>query len=904
MTTKRLYGLILLIILAIVSIASFIRLQNLTPLQERSEAATPEMNAFVKNEYDFINQLYLKYIGNKTTAQIADTYQEVYDEFKPGINNSADFYRGICSLGTINAIAKEGKLDMSDPFSEYFRNKYNSNEFLFILDFEKKRGGWHVRSAPGFDCLIAASAMRDVLGDKKNQIVKDIGTFVRGIESSLLQESTDLKFDGTIVGYYKGLAATNIGDSQAEEALAVASLFEAASNFLPSSGEGSITEDERKRWHETARDLAKWAITKGCTNCSIQNDNWLINNHNMSPNPNYTLSLLTAYSEIALASKQKGNNIVGNTLPADIFDVTLANDLTEVGKSVDNYLSTNFSFEGGFKIIDFSGNTETNFDYRNTHYTLTGEMINTSTPIASVDSMNQFVTPEGSLKSYLYHDDRTWSYTCDLNNNNCKADGQNSKLSDWLGGVNGKEQAWNTSTYPLPTRVDSVNQWYKDDNNLLTFIYSGNRVWHFICTKNPNGTGSTCNAQYTKTLSDHFSNVVWSGNKNRLDSVSEFVVPNTNTLKGYIFKDSSYWVYSCDKTNYPNSCTAEPNNIRTLSGLWDAVSVNNFPGVWDPPKDAVDSIHQYYNPAGELISVVTRGAKIWIYSCPDCKAVTTQTLKQYFEPIQYKWKWPMFAQDGTEQLIGVSDWGMDGTFQNSAFSTLYLVNNVENFDIYQRLQQEEIRRKRNTSTLPLPSEFTNNKWNYNALTTTRVAGVLFNMRDGSGPPQTVERKINAHWWFNMLVGKNHSMAYLALTDKKILGAFDEPVPTPTFTITPTPSITATPTVTKTPTPKSTQTPTPIPTTTTLTPTRTPTPIVTLISTNTPPGTCTRFSRGDATCNDVIDINDLDCWVYEFVFKKRLLETLNSGQTCVKSADFNGQNDVGLLDFAIWRLNKI
>ncbi|HRN70739.1 MAG TPA: hypothetical protein PLS49_06175, partial [Candidatus Woesebacteria bacterium] len=79
------------------------------------------------------------------------------------------------------------------------------------------------------------------------------------------------------------------------------------------------------------------------------------------------------------------------------------------------------------------------------------------------------------------------------------------------------------------------------------------------------------------------------------------------------------------------------------------------------------------------------------------------------------------------------------------------------------------------------------------------------MSDGFDTPQPPERKVNAHWWFNMLAGKNHSMAYLALTDKKILGSFDETLPTntPFPTNTPRPTNTLVPTATNTPRPTST-----------------------------------------------------------------------------------------------------
>lgn len=356
MSRQRLYGLLLLIFLAVVSIFSFIRLQNNKPLQEQSQAATPQAIGLANNEYAFINQLYLKYIGDKTATQLTAAYEPVYKRI-----DYPNFYRGICTMGTVNAIAKGGNLTSSDPYSEYFRNKYNSQEFMSILDLDKQRGGWHVRSAAGYDCLIAASAMRHVLGDKKNTILNDLVVFTRGIESSLIQESQRKGYGNSIVDYYKGVSATNIADSQAEEANAVASLLEAASKLLPSSGSGSVSNDERTRWHNTARDLAKWSVTKDCNTCSIRNSNWLINNHDISPNPNYTLSLLTAYSELAMVSNQTGKSI-----PTDIFDSTVIQNLNNVGNDLSNYLSPSFGFKGNFKIIDKDGNEQTSSRFDDT----------------------------------------------------------------------------------------------------------------------------------------------------------------------------------------------------------------------------------------------------------------------------------------------------------------------------------------------------------------------------------------------------------------------------------------------------------------------------------------------------------------------------------------------------------
>lgn len=131
----------------------------------------------------------------------------------------------------------------------------------------------------------------------------------------------------------------------------------------------------------------------------------------------------------------------------------------------------------------------------------------------------------------------------------------------------------------------------------------------------------------------------------------------------------------------------------------------------------------------------------------------------------------------------------------------------------------------------------------------------------------------------------------------------QPTQTPTFTPTVTPTNTPTATITPTHTPTSTPLPTATlthaPTPTSIDPTVIPSPTAVGVLTPTPadPGECPRYPEGDANCDDIINKTDFECWKAEYVEGER-------GAECVKTADFDGQSGVELLDYAIWQVHFI
>lgn len=113
----------------------------------------------------------------------------------------------------------------------------------------------------------------------------------------------------------------------------------------------------------------------------------------------------------------------------------------------------------------------------------------------------------------------------------------------------------------------------------------------------------------------------------------------------------------------------------------------------------------------------------------------------------------------------------------------------------------------------------------------------------------------------------------------------------TVTTTPTPILTIAPTDTVTPEPSPIETLQPTIADTVFTPT----PVSTASSTpfNVPTSAsmpCQKKSKGDANCNNVIDLTDFMIWKEAFV---------SSPQS--SSADFDG-NGVSLIDYLIWKSN--
>jgi len=89
-----------------------------------------------------------------------------------------------------------------------------------------------------------------------------------------------------------------------------------------------------------------------------------------------------------------------------------------------------------------------------------------------------------------------------------------------------------------------------------------------------------------------------------------------------------------------------------------------------------------------------------------------------------------------------------------------------------------------------------------------------------------------------------------------------------------------------------------------TPTRTPTPSPTGNQTTGSPANCAKKSQGDANCDGNINNVDYNIWKCEFLNQGQCSDTSIISHTTNKSADFNLDKKVDLVDFEIGRHNNI
>lgn len=126
---------------------------------------------------------------------------------------------------------------------------------------------------------------------------------------------------------------------------------------------------------------------------------------------------------------------------------------------------------------------------------------------------------------------------------------------------------------------------------------------------------------------------------------------------------------------------------------------------------------------------------------------------------------------------------------------------------------------------------------------------------------------------------------------------DIPLLSPSVTTAPDPTFTPTesqPSTTQAPDPTATHTPTP-------TPQNTPRRVIE--NPVTPPDDCPRFAEGDATCDGNITGEDYACWREQFI-AFMTGATVPITDSCPRHTDFDQNNAIGLLDYAIWRASYI
>lgn len=226
---------------------------------------------------------------------------------------------------------------------------------------------------------------------------------------------------------------------------------------------------------------------------------------------------------------------------------------------------------------------------------------------------------------------------------------------------------------------------------------------------------------------------------------------------------------------------------RQIPNAWEAAGWNATP----PPSSDVDSFYQYYSytDSKQLLGYIIKGSTIWSYGCKDgyCAARYVRPLESSFKDVFKKYRWNFDEKDSFWQVKGVSDWGMNATFQKSAFSSVAYLNS-EDAKYYENLltKQKALGYDQHPN---MPVDYVDGQWVWNPLRSTIEGDTFAYLSDGwdhnlvwRTPETTIEdyfilipaeneNRINATWTLNILSGKNHAMAYLLYTNNKILKPF-------------------------------------------------------------------------------------------------------------------------------------
>ena len=255
-----------------------------------------------------------------------------------------------------------------------------------------------------------------------------------------------------------------------------------------------------------------------------------------------------------------------------------------------------------------------------------------------------------------------------------------------------------------------------------------------------------------------------------------------------MFGDACEWVY----TGMP------------LSDLWASVEdaeahFRDAAGVYQElPPAGIDALTQAYRAnsgdAGDVLATyVVSGNRMWHYTCaydsggkPRCRAQYTKTLAQTWAAVAAGdtfERWPVPDQAWLADLEpridrGVVDWGFDGAVQNSAWAAAQRLGSPAAIDArYAALQSEQIERFDDcTDTLCnrtwLPPSFDDGStglvWSFDALPALAEADVIAPLTDGWGVRPDQDVKVNTHWFFNMLAGYNHAVAWMLLDPQATL----------------------------------------------------------------------------------------------------------------------------------------
>jgi hypothetical protein len=713
------------------------------------------------NELRFIHAIYPPYL------HAAARYDAARARAATDQNELNNYSRAMCSLALMSLIDRRATgAVVAQSDGEVTWLIAAANDFAAATDIAPSNPFWWIEPTAGFDCLVASSLVRDVLpAAAHNTLVRSAASLAQGM-------MRDPRFT---VANYEFLQTENRGNSQAEEVGVAASYLTAAYYLLPDALAGVYTATDRAAWLTRAASLATYGARDTGTSSPFQTGQRMVANHQMSPHPVYTQSLLTSYGEIAMVARQMTPGMP--VIPPLELGLPDARWTDAVTAAVTAQLTPEFAVTGSFDLVDRRGMTASTLRYDDLRATVANfppgwrRLI----PTQAVGAISTtYDTLSGTTRSYQYRDARVWNYTCTAGR--CDA-GYNRTMAEQWSSVTGQATF---GTTPLPTdTVDAVAQYFETAERLRTFLYRGDRLWNYDCTRTATGPFA-CAAQYTRTLAAQLATVggqsAWSvpAPTADLDAASQYRDATTGGVRAYFFRANRVWHFRCEPT-----CSA--TYTRTLAELWAGVGGTTAYGTTPLPTDRIDAMTQFYDATNSLVTYVYRDDRVWKYTCiaTGCTANFTNTLDGAWSSVanQQRWATSIFST-----RTGMIDWGFDASIQNSAYAWA-AARSATNVANYRMLQAAQLRQGRATHPY-LPPRNVMGTWSWGDFDQTFPGRMLTSLTDGwrvpgiDGVPSasldapTREEQVNSHWWINALDGYNHAVAFLLLTDRPLLQRFD------------------------------------------------------------------------------------------------------------------------------------
>ncbi|MEJ7732180.1 MAG: hypothetical protein WKG00_23610 [Polyangiaceae bacterium] len=616
------------------------------------------------------------------------------------------------------------------------------------------------------------------------------------------------KWDGTV----------DPGNSQAEELGFTASFLVAAGKLLPDvqGAFGAAERDaclaEAQRMvalsHTACNVETPTAETPACpfATCDasdpecVDGRRWLVANHGMTPHPIYTASLLTSYAEMAMIHRQLGEE-VPSWLPGpetiDPLIGAVAARLREDPDPVHGHRA--FSVLGDFDRVD-AGGAHLPDEYPNLAYTLRNQL----PPTTRLDAFSTaYDNALGMTRGYIVRGEGIWHYRCDAGG--CAPTYAQPLATLW------SKATW-TQSPPFavelpPDDVQSLSQFYRrvdGAERLGTLVKSGERLWYYECHQLDGKTEVVCDPCYTRTAAEEISAVTCPANATCTPPPADADLSVTydnhlDRLRVYLTSGDRIWHYRCESQVACQATACEwVYTAMPLADLWESVEdaparFTDAAGAYQElPRQDIDALTQSYrqntgDDTDVLATYVVRGNRIWHYTCsyendaPRCRAQYTKTLAQTwagitagdtFEawPVTLGAPWPADAVARVDR--GVVDWGFDGTVQNSAWAAGLALGSGAIEARYAALHTEQEARFGECSTETcqrpwLPPSFADDtrglEWSFSPLPALAEADVIAALTDRWGQRPDQDVKLNTHWFFNMLAGYNHAVAWMLLT---------------------------------------------------------------------------------------------------------------------------------------------